>query len=632
MCGIAGIYAYHSAANLVDQQELIRIRDSMTPRGPDGRGEWRSHSERVAFGHRRLSIIDCSNAGAQPMASPDGKFIVTFNGEIYNYRGLRSALQAEGRVFCSQSDTEVLLHLYAQKGEAMVHDLRGMFAFSIWDCQRQCLFLARDPYGIKPLYYADDGRTIKFASSVKALLAGGRISRDPDPAGVVGFHLLGSVPEPFTTYRDIRSLPAGSWITVNGAGIGKLAQYASISSIYRDAEAQAQDVPEADIHELFREALADSVRHHLVSDVPVGAFLSAGVDSGALVGLMRDAGQSDIRTVTLAFEEFRGTNADEAPLADLVARHYGTRHTTRWVGSAEFRSDLPKIIEAMDQPSIDGINTWFVSKAAHEHGLKVAVSGVGGDELLGGYSTFKSLPGRVGWLRLLPWQRRLGAGFGSLVGAARALGFQVHPKSAGLVTYGSNYSGAYLLGRGLFLPAEVGSIIHDEEMVREGLARLSPVSHIQNVLSPQPQTGFGKVAVLESSMYLRNQLLRDTDWAGMAHSLEIRTPLVDHTLLRKVAPIMVKQTRPSGKTLLAEAPKLGLPKEIVNRRKSGFGIPVRPWFRNIIGEEARGDTAKMDERLWSRSWARQIFAMASEGAKALTVENIAHPPSGWQCG
>ena len=239
MCGIAGIYAYHSNANPVDRQELIRIRDYMTPRGPDGYGEWHSHDEHVVFGHRRLSIIDCSDAGAQPMASPDGKFIVTFNGEIYNYRELRSALEATGGVFRSQSDTEVLLHLYAQKGEAMVHDLRGMFAFAIWDCDRQSLFLARDPYGIKPLYYADDGRTIRFASSVKALLAGGGISRDPDPAGVIGFYLLGSVPEPFTTYRDIRSLPAGSWMTVNGTGVREPVRYASISSIYRHAETQA---------------------------------------------------------------------------------------------------------------------------------------------------------------------------------------------------------------------------------------------------------------------------------------------------------------------------------------------------------------------------------------------------------
>ena len=215
MCGIAGIYAYHYAANAVDRGELRRIRDHMAARGPDGLGEWYSEDERVAFGHRRLSIIDLSKEGAQPMASADGKLIVTFNGEIYNYRQLRASLEARGRTFRTQTDTEVLLYLYAEKGEAMVHDLRGMFAFGLWDAEKRALLLARDPYGIKPLYYADDGWTLRFASQVKALVAAGNISRNPEPAGWVGFCLFGSVPEPFTTYQEIRALPAGSLLWVN---------------------------------------------------------------------------------------------------------------------------------------------------------------------------------------------------------------------------------------------------------------------------------------------------------------------------------------------------------------------------------------------------------------------------------
>src|SRR5260370_38173876 len=289
MCGIVGIYSYHAFADPVDRQELIRIRDHMAARGRDGRGEWHSGSHQLSLAHRRLSIIDTSDSGAQPMASHVSKFVVTFNGEIYNYRELRSALEASGPMFRSQSDTEVLLHLYAQKGERMVHDLRGMFSFAIWDSERGCLFLARDPYGIKPLYYADDGRTFRFASSVRALLSGGQISRTADVAGLVGFFLLGNVPEPFTTYRDIRALPAGSWMVIDKAGAREPVHYASIASVYCDAETQAPDFPEADLHERFRAALLDSVRHHLVSDVPVGAFLSAGFDSGALIGLMRDA-------------------------------------------------------------------------------------------------------------------------------------------------------------------------------------------------------------------------------------------------------------------------------------------------------------------------------------------------------
>ena len=291
MCGINGIFAYHYAANPVDRAELLRTRDHMAARGPDGLGAFVSDDGRVGLGHRRLSIIDLSDAGAQPMASSDGRLVVTLNGEIYNYRHLRLGLEAKGCIFRSQSDTEVLLHLYAERGEAMVHDLRGMFAFAIWDAHRDRLFLARDPYGIKPLYYADDGWTFRFASQVKALLGGHAISRDPEPAGQVGFYLFGSVPEPFTTYRGIRALPAGSVLVVDRIGAPEPRRYHSIAKVYCDAEVQGRNRGAIDNVRTqceVREALLDSVRHHLVADVPVGAFLSAGIDSGALVGLMRD--------------------------------------------------------------------------------------------------------------------------------------------------------------------------------------------------------------------------------------------------------------------------------------------------------------------------------------------------------
>src|SRR5215813_1536703 len=392
MCGIAGIYAYHYAANAVDRAELRRIRDHMAARGPDGVGEWYSQDERVGFRHRRLTIIDLSERGAQPMTSADGRLVVTFNGEIYNYRKLRATLEAKGHRFCTQTDTEVLLHLYAQKGEAMVHDLRGMFAFGLWDAEKSALLLARDPYGIKPLYYVDDGWTLRFASQVKALLAGGRVSRNREPAGLVGFCLFGSVPEPFTTYQEIRALPAGSTLWVNRIGTHQTKQYFSIADTYCRAEAASSPINEEDQQHDARDALLDSVRHHLVADVPVGAFLSSGIDSGALVGLMRDAGQQEIQTVTVAFEEFRGTKEDEAPIAAEFASLYGTRHTPRVVTVQEFRNHLPRILEAMDQPTIDGLNTWFVSKAARELGLKVAISGLGGDELFGGYPSFRDVP------------------------------------------------------------------------------------------------------------------------------------------------------------------------------------------------------------------------------------------------
>src|SRR5580698_10340585 len=229
MCGLAGLYAYHYAANPIDLAELRSIRDHMAARGPDGEGEWLSADGRTGFGHRRLAIIDLSDRAAQPIASADGKTVIVFNGEIYNYRALRSDLAAQGYAFRTQSDTEVLLQLYAHKGAAMVHDLRGMFAFGLWDGDKQGLLLARDPYGIKPLYYADDGWTLRFASQAKALLAGGAVSRDPDPAGIVGFHLLGSVPEPFTIWQGIRAVPAGATMIVDATGPHAPRQYYSVA-------------------------------------------------------------------------------------------------------------------------------------------------------------------------------------------------------------------------------------------------------------------------------------------------------------------------------------------------------------------------------------------------------------------
>jgi asparagine synthase (glutamine-hydrolysing) len=610
MCGIAGIYAYRSTAKSVDRDELVRMRDYMASRGPDGSGEWYSADNRVGFGHRRLSIIDLSSRGAQPMQTADGRLVVTFNGEIYNYRALRSGLEAKGYAFRSNSDTEVLLHLYAELGHEMLRELRGMFAFGIWDGREQQLLLARDPYGIKPLYYADDGSTLRFASQVKALMAGRGVSRDPDPAGWVGFYLLGSVPEPFTTFQEVRALPAGSFVYIDQHGLRAPTQYYSIATIYSQAQERPPSATaEKEVKALVREALLDSVRHHLVADVPVSAFLSAGVDSGALVGLMREAGQQDIQTVTLAFDEFRGTPNDEAPEATAVADFYATRHTTRFVGEDEFRSELPSIIESMDQPTIDGINTWFVSKSAHELGLKVALSGLGGDELFGGYSSFRDLPTWVRWMAVpssIPF-------FGQILRRAfrrmhgEKLG--VSPKVAGLVEFGGTYPGAYLLRRGIFMPWELPEVL-GADLAREGLKRLDPIKHIACTLAPDPVQPFARVATLEASLYMRNQLLRDTDWASMAHSLEVRVPLVDAVLLAKLAGIRLGTGQQSIKSLLAEAPKQPAPSATIQRRKTGFGVPIAKWIdrqqQTLRSEWKRVPLLRSPQCHWSRRWAYSV--------------------------
>jgi asparagine synthase (glutamine-hydrolysing) len=608
MCGINGIFAWHGDAPAVDRDELRRTRDHMAPRGPDGTGEWLSDDGRVGMGHRRLAFIDLSPAGLQPMPSRDGRLQLVFNGEIYNYRALRRRLEDQGASFVSQSDSEVILELYARKGAAMVSDLRGMFSIAIWDAERHELFLARDPMGIKPLYYHDDGRSIRFASQVKALVAGGAIHGGVEPAALTGFYLWGSVPEPWTIRQNVFALPAGHTMLVTRDGVGAPRRYHSIAGVYRDAERDGRAVGE----EAIAAALADSVAHHLVSDVPIGCFLSAGVDSGALLGLMRDAGASNVQTVTLGFEEFRGRADDEGALAAEVARHYGMPHAIRLIGEQEFRDDLPRILHAMDQPSIDGVNSWFVSKAATEMGCKGAVSGLGGDELFGGYPSFRDLPSWTAKFGIAGRARPIGALARHLLSGFGA-GLPGGPKAAGMLEYGGSYPGAYLLRRGLFMPWELPDLL-DRDLVSIGLARLGEGLGAAGALDPEPATAFGKVATLESALYMRNQLLRDTDWASMAHSLEVRVPLVDAVLLEAVAPAMVGKGAVPGKGPLARAPKLPLPDAIANRRKTGFSTPVGSWVESLIAGTPSPALVRTAKAPWARRWAFHIASQQAWGA------------------
>jgi asparagine synthase (glutamine-hydrolysing) len=606
MCGINGIYAYHGAANPPARDELVRTRDHMAARGPDGAGDWWSAEGRLAFGHRRLAIIDLDRRADQPMVSPDGDLAITFNGEIYNFPELRAELEAEGHAFRTTSDTEVLLRLYASEGEAMVGRLRGMFAFAIWDARRRGLFLARDPYGIKPLYICDDGWTFRFASQVKALLAGGKVSRDPEAAGLVGFHLYGSVPEPFTLYRDIRALPAGCTQWVDEAGPREPRPFANLAAVL--AEAARTPAPPAELAERLRTAALASVKAHCLADVEVGLFLSAGVDSGALLGLMRDGGQSRVRAITLAFEEFRGRPDDEAPLAAQAAALYGAEHIVRSVGEAEFRADLPAILEAMDQPSIDGVNSWFVAKAAREAGLKVALSGLGGDELLAGYPSFRDIPRWSGLMWLPASIPGLGGGLRRL-GQGLGLGRSA-PKALGMLEYGGDFAGAYLLRRGLFLPFELPAIL-GADLTREGLRRLRPLTRLRASMSPTPASPVSRVGALESANYLRNQLLRDADWAGMAQSVEIRCPLVDHQLLRDFAASTPSLAGDVGKRALAAAPSIPLPSVHVDRSKTGFSVPTERW----IADRTKAGLSR-SRGLVSRAWGLELMGahLPLEGA------------------
>jgi asparagine synthase (glutamine-hydrolysing) len=569
----------------------------MSCRGPDGSGTWLGGDGRVALGHLRLAVIDLSERGAQPMASADGTCVITFNGEIYNYRALRTALEAKGYRFRSDSDTEVLLHLYADKGEAMVHELRGMFAFALWDGQRKTLFLARDPFGIKPLYFSDDGRCFRAASEVKALLAGGGIDTRPEPAGHVGFFLWGHVPEPYTLYKGIQALPAGSTLLVEEHGRRAVRKYADITQMLSRAESEPLPLGTKEVGEQLRAALLDTVQHHLVADVEVGVFLSAGLDSTTLAALAAEVG-GKLRTVTLGFREYRGTAHDETRLAELVARQHGAQHHTVWITREEFHRELERLLDRMDQPTIDGVNSFFVARAAAEAGLKVAISGLGGDELFGSYPSFRDIPRLVSVLRYFPASSTVGRGV--RVVSAPLLKRLTSPKYAGLIEYGGDYAGAYLLRRGLFLPWELPAVL-DPELVRDGLRELRARAGLHNTVSGISVARL-KVTALEAAWYMRNQLLRDTDWASMTHSLEVRVPLVDWTLWRRVAPLV--RVAPSlDKRAMARSPKVPLPDPVLGRRKTGFTVPTRDW---LAGREHGGRYGQRG----LRGWARYVYDRA----------------------
>jgi asparagine synthase (glutamine-hydrolysing) len=576
MCGINGILRLTESAPAVDREELVRTRDAMASRGPDGTGEWLAADGRIGLGHRRLAILDLSPAGAQPMASKDGRFRLVFNGEIYNFRELRAELEAEGAVFATRSDTEVLLALWAREGTAALSRLRGMFSFALWDDREGELVLARDPLGIKPLYYSAEGGILRFASQVKALEHGGAVSRETDPAGVAGFLLWGSVPEPFTIRRAIRALPAGCFLRVRDGQAGEPRPYEAASS--------------AGVREPL-EAIEDSVRAHLVSDVPVAVFLSAGLDSGLVAALARRHLPEPPVTFTLSFDVLAGTPLDEAPLAAEVARTLGTRHVERRVGRADFADLWPAALAAMDQPSINGFNTFVVSRAAHEAGLKVVLSGLGGDEIFGSYPSFADVPRgvRISRIPLLPslWPP-----------VARRL-FADRPKLAGLGIYGRTLPGSYFLRRGLFLPEELPAVM-GREAAEEGLRRYDPVAAGERLLAAwngHAADGWTAVHALETGLYMRNQLLRDSDWASMASSVELRVPLVDAFLRRSLAAAGFEPARSGGKAALVRRAAPELPATLFDRPKTGFYIPVMEWRIPEAAGWSRGEQSRRLARM-----------------------------------
>jgi len=577
MCGINGILRLRRDSAPVDREELLRSRDRMASRGPDGFGEWMDETGTIGLGHRRLAIIDLSETGRQPMQWADGRFRLIFNGEIYNYRQLRNELEAQGVVFHTQSDTEVVLALYEREGEKMLSRLRGMFALAIWDSREEALFLARDPYGIKPLYYTVESDQLRFASQVKALLAGGAVADDVDEVALCGFLLWGSVPEPLTLRKRIRALPSGSWLRVRP---GEVPTPRSYYEFGQAIEEQPSDPVEA---------LADSVRAHLVADVPVALFLSAGLDSSLIAALAQRELETPLTTLTLRFDDFAGSGMDEAPLAAEVARTIGTRHVERHVKKSEFLDLWPRALDAMDQPSIDGFNTFVVSHAAHSEGIKVVMSGLGGDELFGSYDSFADVPRWARWSRSLALFPGATLAWGALARNLRP----GQPKLRGMLRHGGSLAGSYFLRRGLFLPEEVESLL-GVDATAECLESYAPWHDAAKYLAGAQGDGWRSVHLMESTQYMRNQLLRDSDWASMASSLELRVPLVDAKLRRSIARNAYEPARSQGKAAIVRAAAPELPAALWTRPKSGFSIPVMEWLDEAVGiETARGQTSRM---------------------------------------
>ncbi len=594
MCGIAAVFTYNGRHRCDIAGSLNIINSVQRMRGPDGEGTWVSVDGLVGLGHRRLAVIDLDDRAAQPMATVDGRVRITFNGEIYNYKELRRDLEHAGYQFCSQSDTEVLLHLYRQYGPQMTSHLRGMYAFALWDEAQKGLLLARDPFGIKPLYYANRDGVIRVASQVKALLAAGNVDTAPEPAGHVGFFLWGSVPEPFTLYKGISALPAGTSLWVQqGNSQPRLETFCDVANEIIQARFNDNN-GHSDAADLFRHAIEETVNYHLVADVPVGIFLSAGLDSTSLAALVARSGSQSVRTFTLGFSEYKGSTADETPLAESVARQLGTVHTTHWVSGSDFKDDIAGLLTAMDQPSTDGVNSYFVNKAAKASGLKVALSGLGGDELLGGYPSFRHVPAIT---RIARPFRMLGSAF--RVVTTPALRRFTSPKYAGIFELGGSLGGAYLLRRGLYMPWELPELL-DADMVRQGWRDLDPIARLDQAV-PTGTPPFQAVSAFETTNYMRSMLLRDTDWASMAHSLEVRVPLVDIELLRVVASLTRGATKPDKRTMarLAWLPK-NVPNALLDRPKTGFTVPVRQWMQPSTGAQERG----------LRDWARFVYSKA----------------------
>ncbi len=638
MCGICGAVGIESG----ERSEAItrRMLRAIRHRGPDDEGLLAAPS--VTLGMRRLSIIDLAG-GHQPVFNEAGNVAVVFNGEIYNFRELRNKLAGYGHEFRTNSDTEVIVHGYEQWGEDCVRELRGMFAFALWDARatgttgdaarNARVFFARDRLGIKPLYYSVVDGAFVFASEVRALLACGCVSPDIAAGSLEAYLLFGSVAEPDTLIQGVYSLLPGHSLTLNAASPSVELRPKPYWN-YADAALHPEGTPPksfADAARRLRPLLEETVRSHLIADVPVGVFLSSGLDSTALVALASRT-QSDLRTFTVVFpqQEF-----SEGEIARETARHFKTHHEEMLLTPDQVIAELEHAVGSLDQPTMDGLNTFFVSWAAHQAGLKVALSGLGGDEIFGGYSTFKSTPRAALAAEVGQWVpgplRRLASDAVTRLSASDA-----NRKAAAAWGAPEDLPHSYYFTRMLFTPSRTRQLLEPYfRMDGENLGGHRPEPLWRRRMEEIAQQAsrldsFTGVSCFELQSYTGNMLLRDTDAVSMANSLEVRVPLLDHRLVEFVAqlPPDAKRIDPP-KALLIEALADLLPARVTKQSKRTFTLPWEVWLRGELGERVSQNLANltpslqrhMDQRAvndvwqnfkvgqtsWSRPWSLYVL-------------------------
>lgn len=610
MCGIAGIIG-NQVPEIRDR--LGRMNHAQAHRGPDDEGLalWcaRDGEPVAGFAHRRLSIIDLSVAGHQPMSTPDGgRFSIIFNGEIYNYRTLRKELEIEGVQFQSHSDTEVLLQLYARRGTECLRWLRGMFAFAVRNNDNGEVFIARDQLGIKPLYYYQTEKLFLFASEVRSLLSSGLVPRRLSRSGLMSYLQNGSVASPDTIIDGIRTLMPGHYMIVKPHTDSSI-EVEDVS--YTDDWLENATAPpgldrEAAV-EALREALKESVRLHLESDVPLGPFLSGGIDSSAIVALMNQVTSNRPKTFSVVFAEKKFT---EAHFARQVASKFDTEHHEIHLGEQQLIDMLPAAIGAEDQPTMDGINTYVVSKAVKDAGITVALSGIGGDELFAGYPTFRRALHLQSVARLPRSLRRGVASFGERVWNSSV---QKRKLWQLLASEGSP-AATCEVSRQLFPFDEVNSLINSKAR----FARASNGNHSETLALDPEDDAVNAVSVCELRGYMANTLLRDTDSMSMAHSLEVRVPFVDVEVVRLALsfPGAWKLNGGRPKPLLQDALGDLLPPEVTHRPKMGFTLPFEEWMRsrlydgieNTFADESQFEAIGLQPKAVREVWRRFVRA------------------------